>query len=306
MDGASCWLSLMLIICLTIALLPDATRAQTPDSTRQPAEFFPDTLRKGRLNGVLITQAALYSAAVTGLSVMWYSDYPQSSFHLYNDNRSWLQMDKAGHLFSAYYLSDVMYLSYRWAGMEPKRAVLFGSLMAWTFQLNLEILDGVSSAWGFSWGDLVANTAGSLLFAGQQLAWNEQRLTVKYSYHPTGYAKDNPTMLGETFVQNLWQDYNGMTFWLSGNISSFLPSKARFPKWLNVAFGYGCNGVGVPHGTAAQYRQFYFSLDADLTRIPVRSKTLKSLLYVLNLFKVPFPALEYNTTGQLRMHLLYF
>jgi hypothetical protein len=129
---------------------------------------------------------------------------------------------------------------------------------------------------------------------------------IKYSYHPTEYPPYNPEILGTTFVENLWKDYNGMTFWLSGNISSFLPAKSKFPKWLNVAFGYGGEGLAVNPQKFEQYRQFYFSLDVDLTRIPVRSKSLRALFTVLNLIKVPFPAIEYNTSGQFKFHYLYF
>ena len=192
--------------------------------------FYPDSLNKKRLTGVVIAQGAIYGGAITGLSLLYYKDYKRSEFHFYNDNDSWLQMDKVGHVFSSYYLSEVAHLSYRWAGIERKQAILSGSLLAWTFQLNIEILDGISSKWGFSWGDIAANTAGCLLFAGQQLAWDEQRFVVKYSWHPTDYPKNNPNILGSTFVENLWEDYNGMTFWLSGNISSFLPEKTKFPK----------------------------------------------------------------------------
>lgn len=41
-----------------------------------------------------------------------------------------------------------------------------------------------------------------------------------------------------------------------------------------------------------RYRQFYFSLDADLTRIKTKSKVLKSLFSIINIIKIPFPNLE--------------
>ncbi|MFH1161399.1 MAG: DUF2279 domain-containing protein [bacterium] len=268
--------------------------------------FYPETLNKGRLAGVLSVQGALYAGSLTGLYYLWYKNYPQSAFHFYNDNDEWLQMDKVGHCFSAYYLSEVLYASYRWAGVDRKSAILYGSLLSYTFMLNIEILDGFSSEWGFSLGDLAANTTGCLLFVGQQFLWDEQRLVIKYSYHPTEYPKYRPDVLGSNLVQNLVKDYNGMSFWLSGNISSFLPKHCRFPKWLNVAVGYGVEGVGVDRSKFERYRQFYLSLDVDLTRIPTRSKTLKGIFTILNLIKIPCPAIEYNTRGQFKFHYLYF
>jgi uncharacterized protein YfiM (DUF2279 family) len=279
---------------------------QQAHDTVPAKSLFPDTLNKGRLAGVLATQGLLYTGSMTGLYYLWYRNYPQSSFHFFNDNTEWLQMDKMGHFFSSYYLSDIMYTSYRWAGVERKKAILFGTLLSWAFMLNIEILDGFSAEWGFSPGDLVANTAGCLLFTGQQLLWDEQRFVIKYSYHPTIYPQYNPDLLGTNLIQNLVKDYNGMSFWLSGNISSFLPRKSKFPKWLNVAFGYGGEGLGVGEAQFERYRKFFFSFDIDLTRIPTRSKTLKSILTVLNLLKIPGPALEYNTQGKFIFHPFYY
>ncbi len=268
--------------------------------------LYPDSLMKGRLIGVLSAQGAIYVGSITGLYFMWYKDYPQSKFHFYNDNSEWLQMDKVGHFYSSYNISRLMYTSYRWAGLDEKRSILYGSLISYVYMLNLEILDGFSAGWGFSWGDLTANTAGCLLFAGQQLLWKEQRFSIKYSYYPSQYTSYNPELLGSNFLQKLVKDYNGMSFWLSGNISSFLPKRSKFPKWINVAVGYGVEGVGVDNTDFTRYRQFFLSLDVDFTRIPTRSKTLKAIFTVLNMFKVPFPTLEYNTQGEFKFHALYF
>jgi len=279
---------------------------QAQKRTFESNPLYPDTLHKGRLIGVLSAQGVIYFGSMTGLYFLWYRDYAQSDFHFFNDNNEWLQMDKMGHFFSSYYLSRVMYSSYRWAGVERKKSILFGSLLTYAFMLNIEILDGFSAEWGFSWGDLVANTAGCLLFAGQQLGWDDQRFVIKYSYFPSKYPQYNPELLGKNLIQNLVKDYNGMTFWLSGNIGAFLPKSSKFPKWLNVAFGYGAKGLGVDNLEFDRYRQFYLTLDVDLTRIPTRSKALKGIFTILNLIKIPFPTLEYNTKGQFKFHPLFF
>jgi hypothetical protein len=54
-----------------------------------------------------------------------------------------------------------------------------------------------------------------------------------------------------------------------------------------------------------RYRQFYISLDADLSKIPVKNKTLGSILKALNVLKVPFPALEISQS-QFHGRWLYF
>ena len=111
-----------------------------------------------------------------------------------------------------------------------------------------EILDGFSAEWGASAGDLIANTAGTALFIGQQLGWNDQRFYLKWSYHPNRISRNCPrnmelTNLGKNDLESILKDYNGQTYWLSGNIKSFLPKRSKFPGWLNVAVGYGGEGM---------------------------------------------------------------
>ena len=77
---------------------------------------------------------------------------------------------------------------------------------------------------------------------GQELISNEQRITLKYSFHQTSYAKLRPTTLGENYIQQALKDYNGQTYWLSTNIWSF-NKKSSFPKWLNVLVGFGGEGM---------------------------------------------------------------
>jgi hypothetical protein len=300
----------LLILCLSS---PMVMQAQSGDSLNQDTA----ALRKGRLTGVLIAQGTLYVASVTGLYFAWYSDYPQSSFHLFNDGGEWMQIDKCGHAITAYYISRIGYTTYRWSGVKEKQATWFGGLLGFAYLLNIEILDGFSSEWGFSPGDLTANTLGSMIFIGQQLAWHEQRFSLKYSFHQTQYARYRPDLLGNNLIQNMIKDYNGHTYWISGNISSFLPERSKFPKWLNIAVGYGAEGMtgafnnatgqnGQPIPDFPRYRKFFLSLDVDLTRIPTRSSVLKGIFNVLSFIKIPAPAIEYNTLGQFKVHGFFY
>jgi hypothetical protein len=292
-----------------------SANAHEPDTTGLPLE--PEQLHKGRLTAVLTTQGLLYAGSFTGLYFLWYANYPQSTFHFFNDNDEWLQMDKSGHITTAYYISRIGYASFRWSGVERKKAIWFGGLLGFAYMTNIEILDGFSSQWGFSWGDFTANSIGCLLFTSQQLLWDEQRFVLKFSFHTTGYAKYRPDLLGANLIQQMLKDYNGQSYWLSGNISSFLPKGSRFPKWLNVAFGYGAEGMtGASSNTESynnqpvpefdRYRQFMLSPDVDLTRIPTRSKALKALFTLLSFIKIPAPAIEYNTMGHWNYYLIYF
>jgi hypothetical protein len=66
------------------------------------------------------------------------------------------------------------------------------------------------------------------------------------------------------------------------------------------------SGVTTDRRDVARYRRIFLSLDVDLTRIPVRDRRLKTLFSLLNIVKVPAPAIEWDTRGRLRAHGLYF
>lgn len=269
---------------------------------------------KKRLTYLLTGEGVLYGATMYGLNSIWYKDYPHSSFHFFNDSREWLQMDKAGHMYSAYYLGKICSYGFRWTGMERKRSSLWGSGLGMLFISSVEVFDGFSEKWGASVSDLVSNTAGFGLYTGQELLWQDQKIILKYSFIKSGYAKYRPDALGENITEMLIKDYNGMTFWLSGNLRA-LSRNDLFPAWLDISFGYGADAM--VHGTVnppeidgelidfSRYRQYYLSLDIDLARIKTNSKILKTVFACLNVIKVPLPTLELSE-NKVKLHPVYF
>ncbi|MBX9851935.1 MAG: YfiM family protein [Cytophagaceae bacterium] len=260
---------------------------------------------------------ALYVSSMTGLYFLWYKDYPQSRFHFFNDNNEWQQMDKIGHFTTGYYIGKLGIDALKWTGMKRKKAIWIGGISGLIFLTNIEIFDGFSSYWGFSYGDMTANIAGSGLVISQALIWDEQRIKLKFSFLPSPYAKYRPDELGSNLAQNILKDYNGQTYWLSINIFSFLNEESKFPEWLNVALGYGAEGmIGAKENPTQingnslpyfkRYRQFYLSVDADLTKIRTKSKFLKTVFSTIGFIKFPAPALEFNSEKKLVFHPIYF
>lgn len=270
-----------------------------------------DTLNTSRRNAVIITETALASATLIGLNQLWYADYPRSNFKTLDDSNEWLQMDKMGHVFSSYQLGRVGANTLKWAGVGEKDQLIYGSTLGFSFLTAVEVLDGFSEEWGFSWSDMAANATGTALFVGQELLWEEQCIVLKYSFHRTQFAKQRPNKLGNGFSEEFIKDYNGQTYWLSANINSFLKTET-IPNWLNLAFGYGAEGMLTGDATDPIFlnqnriRQYYLSLDVDLTRIKTNSQFLKTIFSVFNVIKVPFPALEINGNGRVKWHSLYF
>lgn len=270
-----------------------------------------DTINPKRLKTVVGTEALIYTASMTGLYSLWYKDIPSSSFRFFDDNNEWLQMDKMGHAMTSYYIGVGGYHSLKWAGVSDKKSIWYGGTLGWAYLTSVEVFDGFSSDWGFSWGDITANTLGSGMFIAQQLVWKEQRVVMKYSYYQSDYWELNPDLLGETLLQNSLKDYNGQTLWLSANVASFLGKETKFPKWLNFAVGYGADGmvgaVSNPnHPEIKRYRQYYMALDIDLTRIKTKSKFANTVLGAFGFIKFPLPTVEFNNGGNTNFYWLYF
>ncbi|WP_313791322.1 DUF2279 domain-containing protein [Lacinutrix neustonica] len=151
-----------------------------------------DTLNIKRRNAVVISEATIGGLTLIGLNQIWYADYERSKFHTINDNSEWQQLDKLGHVFSSYQLGRIGAQTLNWTGVNEKDQLLYGGTLGFSFLTAVEVLDGFSKEWGFSWGDFTANAAGSGLYIGQQLLWKEQRVLIKYSFHNTKYASQRP------------------------------------------------------------------------------------------------------------------
>lgn len=260
------------------------------------------------------SSVALTAGSLVYLNQAWYAQYNSSKFHTFNDNDEWLQMDKCGHTFTTYQTGRLMMQAMDWAGYTKKKQVLIGGLSGFGYMTAIEVMDGYSSGWGFSWGDMGANALGSGLAIGQKLLWNEQRIQLKFSFYQSPFAKYRTDQLGKSLSTQILKDYNGQTYWLSINPSGFLKKDTRFPKWINVAFGYGASGMlGARYNNVLaqdkngntfyfnRYRQAYFSLDVDFTRIKTKSKVLKAVFSCINVIKIPFPNLELSQ-GKLKFN----
>ena len=104
--------------------------------------------------------------AYFGLYNLWYKNYPQTSFHFFNDIEEWNYMDKAGHIYSSYQVARKSHLFLDKKNIDnPIEKSCFYSLF---FMLGIEVLDGFSREWGFSNYDLLSNFIGTGIFYFQE------------------------------------------------------------------------------------------------------------------------------------------
>lgn len=330
------------IIFLLLFLIPYLGIGQSEkiDSTFSVNRFLKPakTYNKQRFYAYAGATAAIYTGTIVALDQIWYSQFEKSSFHTFNDLNEWEDMDKVGHLFSAWMESSANFDAALWTGIDRKKARWLGAGFGILYQTSFEVLDGYSAKWGFSLADVGFNTAGVLLFLGQDIAWQEQRIKLKVSSRRINYESFEITsengegttnlqvrandLYGGNLASRYIKDYNAQTLWASANIHSFLNNEnSRFPKWLNVAVGYGAQNMfggfenaweheGLQYRLSEEdfprHRQFYLSFDVDMQKIKTKNNFVRLLLRVVNTFKIPAPALEVNTLGEVKFHALHW
>lgn len=296
---------------LSFSITADSSRLRLFSLQNSPD---PDTRRTKILVG---TTLGLYPVSMYWLYTQWYQDYPQSSFHFFNDNAEWEQMDKFGHAWDAYSIAKPLAKCFRWSGYNNKKSALFASGISFLYQTTIEVFDGFSAEWGFSPGDVLCNTSGVALFTLQQLEWEEQRIVLKYSFHQTEYSKYRPDVLGSNLPENILKDYNGLTYWMSIHPRSFFKKSDWLPNWLSIGIGFGAEGMtggkenpvevdGNSIPSFNRYRQYFLSLDFDLARIKTKSVLLSSFFKIINIVHLPAPAIEWSPGRKARYHAFYF
>jgi hypothetical protein len=280
----------------------------SPLHAQMDTTFSGRAISNKKLKILAATETTFYVASYSAFYQLWYKDFDKSSFHFFNDGREWLGIDKLGHSCGTYWLSNLNSKAFLWSGLNHHKSILYGTLSSFLFMSTIEIFDGLSKEWGASPWDLAADAGGATLFLVQELAFKKQLVTLKYAYCPSNYSKYRPEVLGGNLAEKMLKDYNATTFWLSVNLNTL--GNRSLPAWFNLALGYGATGMTggfenfsspepkyklVPNSERAS--EFYISTDIDLSKIKVKSKFLKGLLYTLNFIKIPGPTLGYSKKG---------
>ncbi len=326
--------------CFVIVLFLFISYNNLLSQTSKKLPFFQpaDTFHNARFWTCATGGAIAYTSLVIGLNEVWYKQYERGPFHFFDDVGEWNDMDKVGHTYTAYNESRLVFEGARWAGIKRRKAMWTAVGLGSLFQATIEVMDGFSEKWGFSMADMGFNTIGVGLFAGQEMLWQEQRVVMKFSSWQKPYPattilsqdgratsslrKRAADLYGSGFPDGMIKDYNAQTYWLSANVFSFVKNKeSKFPKWLNVAVGYSAGNMFggfrnaweedgayfvVDENLVPRYRQFFLAPDIDFTKLKVKSRFVRSLLYLVNIFKMPAPALEINTLGKVQFHPFYF
>ena len=264
----------------------------------------------------LAVEGIVLTGAITYLKYQWYNDKERVPFHFYNDFKGWNQVDKLGHFYISYLESNVGYSLLKKFNFSEKKALYYGGFQGLILETPIEFFDAYHEGWGFSLSDMLANSFGSLFFIAQQKLFDEQLIRPKLSFSRSVYAQNANGLLGKNnLLSEFVYDYNGYTYWFS-----FSPKRIfkinTIPEWINLSFGYGSNGMlgefenrqtykGETLPFYKRYRQYYFSLDINLSKIKTNSRPLKKIFDVLSYLKIPLPTLEFSNR-KLKGYLFYF
>ena len=323
------------LLLFLLFLLSASARSQSVELVDRPFLLPADTFDQKRFWVSTGVATGIYTGISIGLWNAWYRDYPTGGFRTFNDSGEWLDLDKVGHFGGAWKEAIWLHHALRWTGMDRRKAMWAAAGGSVLLQGTIEIMDGFSQQWGFSWYDMGANLAGTGLFIAQEIAWEDQRIKVKVSNSLPTYPdltlvnengattqlRDRAEFLyGRGAYTRFVKDYNGQTMWITANPHSFLP-ESKLPKWLNIAVGYGGANMYGGYGNTwsvdgerfsldsedfPRHRQLFLSLDVDLERIPVRNRGLKFALGLLNFIKIPAPTLELTRRNGVRFHPVYW
>jgi len=258
-----------------------------------------NSLRIAGMAGLVLTVETI---GYFRLKDLWY-DWETTKLHSINfkqDFEKYLWMDKYGHFMHAYFATGLFSRGYRWAGMNGENSLIYGGISGWLWMLQIEIADGFFKEWGFSWGDLIANTVGAGFSVLQQIYPDVLGgIQPKISYRESEALRNHRYING---AENAIDDYEGMTFWLAVNAYHYMPEdiQNKYPEWLKpfgIALGHAAKGIGAnPQGGT---REIFIGLDYDLRKLSLGNDNslIRFLKEELNIIRLPLPAVKISPNG---------
>jgi hypothetical protein len=239
---------------------------------------------------------AIAPAAIIGVALYNnYNDFWKNSqkvpFHFSNDPPYAMHNDKLGHAYYAATTADIVKLCYVEAGMNRKTAAWIGFTSSLLAQTLVEIGDGFhgnTPYYGFSPGDEAADILGSSFSLAKEYIPAFSRFDYKIGFWPSDAYKEGA-------YHTIIDDDESQFFWMSYEIYRHLPE--GYPKWLNIAFGYGVENLQqvlfLPdRKSSIPGSQLFLGLDLHLKEIPIDGKAWQIIAGLLDHVRIPFPALQ--------------
>ncbi len=201
-----------------------------------------------------------------------------------HDWRYALGADKLGHFYFPYAVTTIYAQAFRWCGMDTVGSLWWAGGLALAHQTFVEVRDGFSRQWGFSWGDVTANTLGAALPVAAGYVPALQAVRVKLSYDPSEKFRAGG-------YRAIIDDYESTYHWASVGLRDLVPAAWRgdVPAWLAIAVGHSVKGLDL---AGAGHHEIYLALDWNLEGLPGDGWFWNLLKKNLNLYHLPSPAVR--------------
>ncbi len=286
---------------LPLSLL--ATNGIEVDTTRTSVVSLPSPscpLTPSQLNAV---RAGVGSAFVGGNAYLyhyfkkaWWSGTRAPHFFFHADwDQEFRDQDKFGHMFGGFHLARVGYAGLREACVSDKKAIFWSAAYAAAFQLQIEIFDGQFKKYGFSYADMIANTAGQTLAVMQELHPGLRAIKPTFSYHRTRALLNTENGVIQSELRPSL-DYSGQTYWFSLDVDRLLPADAKqyWPSFIRVSAGHSVTDWVSPETGSPMRakRKLLLSLDFDPEKLPGNAPLWRTIKHTLSYYHFPAPALE--------------
>lgn len=247
-------------------------------------------LRRAGVAGVFIGgNAALFAY----MKNAWWTGERSDGFFFRADwDEDFRDQDKFGHALGGYHLARFGAAFLRSACISKPKAVIWSAAYAAAFQLQIEIFDAAFEKYGFSYPDLLANTAGTALAVLHETHPKTRAIRPTISYWPTAAYRNR-----ENFPSELRPslDYSGQTYWLSADINAMLPESARpyWPSFLRFSAGHSITDWidPVTGANLRAKRKIVLTIDFDAEKLPGENRLWKTFKRQLGYIHLPSPAL---------------
>lgn len=257
--------------------------------------------------GKRIAQTAVASTFVGGNLALyeyfrraWWSGARAPFFLNYDWDGNFRDQDKLGHLLGGYLLSEGGRELLEAACMSEKKATIWAVAYAAAFQLQIEIWDGTQARYGFSPPDVIFNTLGQGLSLSHAFVPKMRAVMPTLSYARTQALKNTNagTIPGDLRPTT---DYSGQTYWLSVDVDTLLPARAKrlWPDLLRLSIGHAITDFIDP-ATGADIRaqrRIMLTLDIDPLKLPGQAAWWVTVKKGLRHYHFPSPALEFRSGG---------
>lgn len=225
----------------------------------------------------------LTAAALIGIWGLSEWEYGSAGWN--NADEGWFEhdskyggADKAGHFWSTYAFSDALTSLYSSWGYAPNRANAYAALSAWSVQTFMELADATSESQGFSYEDMLSNTAGAL---ASIILHHYPEIDRKIDFR-VEYVFEND-------VNGIFDDYSNHYYSIALKFDGFDVLENTFMKYFELHAGYFTRGY--EDDDEDDVRSFYAGISLNLASLLQRNgwhNTGKTLEYL----QIPYSVIK--------------